>query len=224
MRYLRIGILSLMAGLGSLACSGEAGPSEGSGAPALANPNDNAKVDERVQGDPNERLDDFQIATVLHVVNVGEIREARFAQQRAERADVRDFASRMEMEHMKVDEELRALFGDADHPHAAPAEGNPPPDDEFPTAPSRVSRLLERQTVLDLQLLRPIAPPDFDLGYITKQVAAHAGALGIINQMLLPDVEMTELRQLIERVQPAVTMHLQHATGITQTIIGPTRN
>jgi predicted outer membrane protein len=95
-----------------------------------------------------------------------------------------------------------------------------PQDNDLPLAPSHVSWLLKLQTALDLHQLRMIAPPDFDLGYITKQVAAHAGVLGIIKQHLLPSVQKQELRQLIEEARPHVAMHLEHATRITQTIIG----
>jgi putative membrane protein len=231
-RYLEIGIVSLMAGLGSLGCSGEGSPPQDkSGATELAS-NGDPKGDHGTKGDKDERLNDSQIATVLHVVNQGEILEARFALERATRDDVRDFASRMETEHTAADAKLRALFEDAgeavesadlamdDTAASSPEWHPPPPDDDMPLAPSQVSRLFKRQTVLDLQQLRPIEAPDFDLGYITKQVAAHAGVLGVINQMLLPSVQKSELRQFIEETRPAVAMHLENSTGITQTIIG----
>jgi predicted outer membrane protein len=225
MRYLRIGIVSLIAGLGLVGCSGEGGPSsEVSGVTELAG---DPKGDRGGNRDKDKRLDDAQIVTVLHVVNKGEIREARFALKRATREDVREFASRMEMEHTEMDEKLRALFGDVvesadremDDPAAAP-NWDSPPDNDLPLAPSHLSWLLKLQTALDLHQLRMIEPPDFDLGYITKQVAAHAGALGAIKQHLLPSAKKEELRQLIEEARPHVAMHLEHATRITQTIIG----
>ena len=220
--YLRICIVSLIAGLGPLACGSEAAPSaELSGATELG-------------GDPTrdhgakDKLDDTQIATVLHVVNEGEIRVARFALKRATREDVRDFASRMEMDHTKADEKLRALFGDAlesadretEDPGASAPQWDSPPDSEIPVAPSKISRLFEHQTVLDLHQLRLVAPPEFDLGYITKQVAAHAGVLGVIDQHLMPSVQRTDLRDLIKEVRPEVGMHLESATAITLAIIG----
>jgi putative membrane protein len=218
MSYLRIGIVSLMVGLGSIGCSsGEAAPSsEPGGATELANTNGDPKGDPNKQSEP---LDDLQIATVLHTVNKGEIQEARFAQQRASRPEVQQFAARMEMEHTQADQKLRAIFQDAEPRDDTAAQEANAPRDDFPRASSQVSRLLERQTVLDLQQLRPIVPPDFDLGYITKQVAAHAGALGIIHQMLKPAVQMPELRQYIDETDPVVMMHLRDATGITQGII-----
>jgi predicted outer membrane protein len=228
MRYLRIGIVSLMAGFGLLGCSGENGPSsEPSSAPVLAGSNDDPKGDRGNKGDKNKRLDDFQIATVLHVVNQGEIKEARFALKRATRPDVRDFASRMEMDHKMADEKLRALFGDAvesvdradDDTAAAAPEWDSPPDSDLPVAPSKISRLFKYQTMLDLHQLRGIAPPDFDLGYIAKQVAAHAGVLGVADQHLLPSVQKPELRQLIEETRPKVVSHLESATAITRAII-----
>jgi putative membrane protein len=231
MHYLRIGIVALMAGLGSLACSGEGSPSsEVSGATEFASANDdpkNPKGDPDPKRDKEERLTDLQIANVLHVVNQGEIKEARFALKRATWSDVREFASRMEIEHTKADEMLRALFGDAmettdlaiDDTSALASEGDPPPDRDVPRASSQISRLFKRQTVLDLQQLRGIEPPDFDLGYITKQVAAHAGVLAVIDQKLMPSVKMRDLRELMEKMRPAVVSHLESATAITETII-----
>jgi hypothetical protein len=132
------------------------------------------------------------------------------------------------MEHTMMDEKLRALFGDVvesadremDDPAASAPSWDSPPDSDLPLAPSHLSRLLKLQTALDLHQLRMIAPPEFDLGYITKQVAAHAGVLAAIEQHLLPSVQKQELRQLIEEARPHVAMHLEQATGITQTIIG----
>jgi putative membrane protein len=236
-RYFQIGIVSLMVGLGSLGCSGEDGTSvEASGATVRADWNgdpkpDNGKADNGAKRNKNRRLEDSQIVTVLHVVNVGEILEAQFALKRATRSDVRDFASRMVTEHTTVDEMLRALFGDdvasadratEDKGESAP-EANSSPDSEVPFAPSQVSRLFKRQTVLDLQQLRMIAPPEFDLGYITKQVAAHAAVLAVIDQLLLPSVQNQALRQQIEQTRTAVASHLESATAITQAIIGEAR-
>jgi putative membrane protein len=200
---------------------------DSSGATELASSNDDPKGDRGGKGDKNKRLDDTQIATVLHVVNQGEIREARFALKRATREDVRDFASRMEIEHKAVDEKLRALFGDAmesadratEDTSATLPGWDSPPDSEVPLAPSQVSRLFKIQTMLDLHQLRMIAPPEFDLGYITKQVAAHAAVLATVDQMLLPSARKAELRQLIEETRPAVAMHLEDATTITHAII-----
>jgi predicted outer membrane protein len=228
-RYLPIGIVSLIAGLGPLGCSGEGGPSPAAnGVTELAGSTDDPKGDRGNHGDRAKRLDDSQIVTVLHVVNVGEIREARFALKRATREDVREFALRMEAEHSAVDEKLRALFADdvdsadraMDDTRGWVPGWDAPPDSEMPVAPSKVSWLFKAQTMLDLQQLRMVAPPEFDLGYITKQVAAHAGALATIDQLLLPSVQKRELRQLIEETRPAVAMHLESAAMITESIIG----
>jgi predicted outer membrane protein len=229
MHYLRIGIVSLIAGLG-LACSGENGPAtETSDLPAPANVTGEPKGDRDVNGDRNDRnrrLSDAQIATVLHTINLGEIRQARFALRHATREDVRDYATRMEAEHKAVDEKLRALCRDevelpdteTDDTAAAAPDWDSPPDRDNRGAPSHISRLLVRKNRVDVEGLRLVDPPAFDLGYITIQVAVHAGAGGIMDQHLLPSVRKEELRALMEEIRPAIDEHLATATATTQTM------
>jgi predicted outer membrane protein len=228
--YLRIGIVSLMAGLG-LACSGENGPATETGdLPTPANITGEPKDDRDVNGDRNDRnrrLNDAQIATVLHTINVGEIRQARFALRHATREDVREFATQMETEHKEVERKLRALCRDdvelpepdMDDTASLMPDDDSPPNRDVGGAPSHISRLLQRKARLDIAALRLVESPAFDLGYITVQVAMHGGAGGIMDQQLLPSVRKEELRALMEEVRPAIDEHLATATATTQTII-----
>ncbi len=141
-----------------------------------------------------------EIASIVFVINQGEVAQAELAQQKAVSPEVRSYADRMATEHTQAIQRIQTL-------------GQASPND--PTA-----AVLARHEQLIAQDLGQQSGPDFDVSYMTAQVGAHAKALSMIDRALLPSAANVQaspqgdLRAELTSMRQAVEQHLDIAVQI----------
>lgn len=143
-------------------------------------------------------LSDPEVAHVAVTANSIDIDLARLAETRARNAAVRQFAATMITDHTAVNQQAAALAGRL---------GVTPTD-------NKVSQSLlagAAQARKGLEGLRGVA---FDRAYMDCEIAYHQAVLDAIDKLLIPTTENAELRELLEKVGPAVATHLAHAKEV----------
>jgi putative membrane protein len=137
-----------------------------------------------------QRMTDPQIAMVMRVANLSEVREGELARKKATDAAVRDFATAMVSEHSAQSSKADAALSQAD----VAAED------------TLVSREMDAASGAATERLRALSGRDFDRAYIDRQVQAQEKLLGLIDSTLTPDArhkvlrtQLTELRGMVEK-------------------------
>lgn len=138
-------------------------------------------------------LDDDQLLLVADRLNSGEVEQARAALPKLDDPGARDFAEQMLVEHQAARDSLLQL-SDA--------------EDIFAT-PSRASLRLSREAAAAVFRLL-VADAPVDVLYIDEQVAAHAKALRIFDE-LIDAADQGALRDLFVAQRGAVTEHRARA-------------
>jgi putative membrane protein len=147
---------------------------------------------------PAPDLSDPEVAHVAVTANSIDIDLAKFAQTRARRAAVKQFAVTMVTDHSAVNAQAAAL---------ATKLGVTPAD-------NAVSQSLQRGAEQARASLEPLHGAAFDRAYIDREVAYHQAVLDAIDQVLIPTTENAELKKLLRDVRPAIAAHLAHAKQI----------
>ena len=146
---------------------------------------------------PN-KLTDPQIAMVMRIMNLSEVREADLARQKATDAAVRDYANRMFTEHSAQSSKQDAALSEAD----VPAEDTP------------VSRQLDSSSGVAVDRLSALAGAAFDRAYIERAVQAHQDYLTMIDSRLTPAAHKKALRQQLTDLRNLEDKHLTRAKEI----------
>jgi putative membrane protein len=149
-------------------------------------------------GPPGTRLSDPQIALITESVNSAEVEQARLAQERAQDARVRQFASMM-VEHHGQALKKQSKLG-------------------LEEAESPLSQQLAAESRATLEQLRKAKGADFDRAYMQAQVKGHEHALSTIENDLRPNAQHPELRAYLEDLAPQVSQHLEQARATEQAI------
>lgn len=139
--------------------------------------------------------DDAQIAAIVVAANQVDVDAGKFAESRAENAQVKDFAQRMVTDHSAVNQQATALVTKL---------GIKPEESEL-------SKSLKEQGKETLDKLRGLEGQEFDRAYIDHEVSYHQAVLDAIDQTLLPNTQNAELKALITKARPVIETHLQHA-------------
>lgn len=139
--------------------------------------------------------DDAQIAAIVVAANQVDVDAGKFAESRAENAQVKDFAQRMVTDHSAVNQQATALVTKL---------GIKPEESEL-------SKSLKEQGKETLDKLWGLEGQEFDRAYIDHEVSYHQAVLDAIDQTLLPNTQNAELKALITKARPVIETHLQHA-------------
>lgn len=140
-------------------------------------------------------LSDSQIQGILMTANTAEVDAGKLAQLKSQNTKVKEFAGSMVKEHTTVNQQVAAL---AKKNQTSPAE-------------SDVTKSLKDDATKASASMKAMSGTGFDKAYIDAQVADHEKVLQTIDTMLLPNAKDPGLKQLIEKVRPSVSMHLDHA-------------
>lgn len=141
---------------------------------------------------------DAQIAAIVVEANNFDIEMGKLAKDRAKNKEVRDFAQRMVTDHAGVNKQVRALA----------AKLKLKPED------SGISRSLQKDGIATLRRFKRLSDGEFDRSYVGHEVTFHQAVLDMIDKTLLPNAQNAQLKDLIEKVRPAIDAHLQHAKKI----------
>ena len=136
------------------------------------------------------KLTDPQIAMMMRIINLGEIRESQVARDKTANTTVREFAQTMINDHEAENNKAESAMSAKD----VNSEDTP------------MSRQLDAQSGAATDRLRALSGAALDRAYIDRQVDAHQGGLKLIDTQLIPNArkkvvkdELTDLRKLVEK-------------------------
>lgn len=144
-------------------------------------------------------LTDAQIANIVLTANSADSAAGAVAMPKAKRADIRDFARQMTLDHGMLNDSVRAL---ATRMNMAPAA-------------SEMSEQMLRDASASSSALSSAS--DFDRAYIDGEVAMHRNVLRMIVESLIPQARNSELKTLLQTARLSVIAHLERAEQIAST-------
>jgi putative membrane protein len=137
-----------------------------------------------------QTLRDSDIAMVMRVANLGEVREGELARTSASAASVRDFGIMMVTEHSAQSSKAESELAKAN----------------IESTDTDLSRQLDAASGAAADRLRALTGAAFDRAYIDRQVDAHQSLISLIDSRLMPSAhkkvakdQLTELRTLADK-------------------------
>jgi len=143
------------------------------------------------QGGPT----DPQIAAIVVTANQVDIDAGKLAAARTKNPDVKQFAQLMVTDHTGVNKQATALVNRL---HVTPE-------------PNDTSKSRKEGGDKNLAALKPLKGAAVDKAYGDHEVAYHQSVLDAIDKTLIPNASNADLKQLLEKVRPAIASHLEHA-------------
>jgi len=146
-------------------------------------------------GQQKTELVDAEVASVAVVANQIDIDYAQIALKRSKNKEILGFANRMIKDHKAVIEQAAALVNKL---------GVNPKD-------NAVSQSLLDGAMKTKKKLNKESKKTFDKLYIDNEVAYHKAVIAAVQDLLIPETDNTELKELLSAVVPALETHLGHA-------------
>ena len=146
----------------------------------------------------SQKLTDPEIASVAVTADQIDIDYARIAIKKSKNAQVIEFAKTMERDHGNVNKEAIAL---------AQKLGVTPKNN--PTTESLLAGAKKTTAMLNSKKGKA-----FDKAYVDNEVGYHKAAIGVVENMLIPDASNSELKSLLQSALPIFKEHLAHAEMI----------
>jgi putative membrane protein len=147
-------------------------------------------------------LTDPEIASVAVVANQVDISYAQIAKSKSKDADIIKFAQTMASDHQAVINQAAALVKKL---------GVTPKDNE-------VSQKLSADAEKTRKSLNLKTGKSFDKAYIDNEVAYHKAVISTVENVLIPQTQNTELKDLLQNVVPTLKAHLEHAEMVQNKI------
>lgn len=155
-----------------------------------------------LQAQNNPKLSDPEVASVAVVANQIDISYAEIAMKRSRNKEVRQFAQTMINDHNEVINQAAALVKKL---------GVTPKD-------NAVSKSLLDGAEKTKKTLNSKRGKAFDKAYIDNEVAYHETVIQAIEDLLIPETDNKELKDLLTAVLPALKTHLQHAKSVQEKV------
>jgi putative membrane protein len=143
----------------------------------------------------NTKLTDPEIASVAVVANENDIGFASIAKTKSKNKDVLEFAQTMATDHQSVIDQATALVKKL---------GVTPQD-------NAVSKKLLSDAEQTKKMLSSKSGDAFNKAYIDNEVAYHKAVIADVENVLIPDANNAELKELLQKVLPVLKTHLEHA-------------
>lgn len=147
-------------------------------------------------------LTDTEVASVAVVANQIDIDYAKLALEKSKDQEILDFAQRMIEDHEAVIAQAVALVTKL---------GVQPKD-------NAVSQSLLEGAEKTKRQLKKSSKKKFDKAYIDNEVAYHKAVIDAVKNLLIPETENAELKELLSAVLPALETHLGHAEMVQKNI------
>jgi putative membrane protein len=144
------------------------------------------------------KLTDPEIAMVMRVANLSEVREGELARTKATDTSVRDFGIMMATEHTAQNNKAESEL----------ARVNVYSED------SNLSRQLDADSGSVTDRLRTLSGPAFDRAYIDRQVDAHQSLITLIDSTLMPGAKKKVVRDQLTALRATADKHLARARQI----------
>jgi putative membrane protein len=143
-------------------------------------------------------LTDPEIAMVMRVANIAEVREGALARDKATDPAVRDFAAMMVSEHSAQNSKAESEFAKVD----------------IPSEDTELSRKIDAESGVVTERLRLLTGREFDRAYMDRQVEAHQSVLTLIDSKLIPAARKKTVREQLTELRTMVEKHLARAKQI----------
>lgn len=152
----------------------------------------------------NPKLTDAEVASVAVVANQIDISYAEIAKKKSKDAEILKFADTMINDHNAVIGQAAALVKKL---------GVTPKD-------NAVSQQLLSDAEETKKVLNSKSGKAFDKAYADNEVAYHKAVIGAIENLLIPETDNPELKELLTNVVPALKIHLGHAEMVQKMLTG----
>ncbi|MBO9572165.1 MAG: DUF4142 domain-containing protein [Chitinophagaceae bacterium] len=149
----------------------------------------------QVKAQNTPKLTDPQIAQVAVTANKTDIDYAELAKKKSANADVTSFAQTMLNDHQAVINQAVALVTKL---KVTPQE-------------SDFNKKLLDDASKTKKTLASKTGKEFDKAYIDNEVAYHKAVISVVETILIPQAQNSELKNLLQNVLPALRTHLEHA-------------
>lgn len=143
----------------------------------------------------NPKLSDAEVASVAVVANQIDIAYAEIAKKKSNNSEVLKFAETMINDHNAVIGQAAAL---------AKKLGVTPKD-------NAVSQSLLSDAEKTKKMLNSKSGNSFNKAYVDNEVVYHKAVIAAIENLLIPETDNSELKELLTNVVPALKVHLGHA-------------
>jgi len=141
------------------------------------------------------KLTDPEIASVAVTANQIDIDAGKFAKEKSKNQEVLKFAETMINDHQAVIDQAVALV----------KKLNVTPKD------NAVSQKMSADAANTKKMLQSKSGKDFDKAYIDNEVSYHKAVIDAVQNVLIPQSQNAELKQLLQNIIPALKAHLEHA-------------
>lgn len=149
-------------------------------------------------GQQDLKLSDPQIASAAVTANQIDVNYGEIALKKSTNKDVRQFAQTMINDHKSIIAQATAL---AKKLHVTPEDN------------SLTQQLLSGEKTTE-KMLNSKNGSAFDKAYIDNEVAYHEAVINTVKNVLIPQSQNEELKQLLIKVSPLLNAHLEHAKMI----------
>ena len=143
-------------------------------------------------------MGDAEVAHIAVTANTLDIEGGELAKEKAQNAEVKQFAERMITDHTNANNEANAL---AQRLSVTPADNQA--SQQMKTDHERAKAELQSKS-----------GPEFDRAYIAHEVTMHQNVLNALDQTLIPNAQNAELKALLQKIRPVIESHLQMAQAI----------
>jgi putative membrane protein len=145
-----------------------------------------------------QKLTDSDIAMIMRVANLGEVREGELARNKATDTAVRDFAAMMVTEHTAQNNKAESELARRD----------------VASSDTDLSRQLDAESGAATERLRSLAGAAFDRAYMDRQVSAHQSLIALIDSKLMPIARKKVVREQLTELRSLADKHLTRAKQI----------
>ena len=146
-----------------------------------------------------EMFSDAKIAAVASTSNMSEILPSQVALDKAQNAQVRQFAQRMITEHQRFEQQMQQMLQQ---------KGVAPEHNAY-------SYQLERNLQPMMRELQAASGAQFDRLYMQHQVGSHMNTLHALDTSLIPNARDAQMKTMLsQQVRPAVAAHYAEAQRI----------
>ena len=152
----------------------------------------------------NPKLSDPEVAHTAVTANQIDIGFAEIANKKSKNKEILKFAETMTNDHKAVIGQAVALVTKL---------GVTPMD-------NAVSKQLLSDAANTKKMLLSKSAKDFDKAYIDNEVSYHKAVIGAVEDLLIPETENAELKELLQNVVPALKTHLAHAEMVQKMFMG----
>lgn len=147
-------------------------------------------------------LTDPEVASVAVAANQIDIQYAGIAKKKSKNTEILNFAETMTKDHNAVIAQASELV----------KKLNVTPQD------NAVSQKLNSDAEQTRKMLNEKSGTEFDKAYIDNEVAYHKAVIDAVKNLLIPETENQQLKDLLTGILPALDTHLQHAEMVQKKI------